>query len=175
MWELPGGAVLFILLVIAGYLGAVAVAAGTVHITLTALGLFGGLLACIAATVQPTKRSGENASIIKDVYAVWKLPIAILLPPLFALLAPLVQYTLTHRRIRRIPPHRRLRCRCGRALLRPGLAALFPTRWSRTRLGLDRNAPPPACVGMAVGGRRCGWNPAVGLERGAGAACGQGV
>jgi len=107
IWELPGGAVLFILLVIAGYVGAVAAAAGTANVTLTDLGLFAALLVCIAATVELTKRGGENAGVIKDVYAVWELPVAILLPPLFALLAPLVQYGLTHLRVRRIPPHRR--------------------------------------------------------------------
>ncbi len=63
---------------------------------------------CIAATVELTKRTGENAGVTKDVYAVWELPIAILLPPLFALLAPLVQFALTQWRIRRIPLHRRV-------------------------------------------------------------------
>ncbi len=44
--------------------------------------------------MELTKRSGENAGVIKDVYAVWELPIAILLPPVYALLAPILQYTL---------------------------------------------------------------------------------
>ena len=45
---------------------------------------------------------------IKDVYAVWELPIAVLLPPLFALLAPLIRFALIQYRIRRIPLHRRV-------------------------------------------------------------------
>jgi diguanylate cyclase (GGDEF)-like protein len=125
MWELPGGAVLFILLVVTGYVGAIAAAAGTADVTLTDLGLFAALLACIAATVELTKRGGENAGVIKDVYAVWELPIAILLPPLFALLAPLVQYGLTHLRVRRIPPYRRTFTIAAVGLSYGAVSALF--------------------------------------------------
>lgn len=107
LWELPRWLIFFIAAVIAAYVGAVGLAAWGAHIDLADMGLFGALIICIAATVELTKRSGENAGIIKDVYAVWELPIAILLPPVFALLAPLIQYTLTQWRIRRIPLHRR--------------------------------------------------------------------
>ena len=108
LWELPRWLIFFIAAVVAAYVGAVGLAAWGAHVDLADLGLFGALIICIAATVELTKRSGENAGIIKDVYAVWELPIAILLPPVFALLAPLIQYTLTQWRIRRIPLHRRV-------------------------------------------------------------------
>jgi len=107
VWELPRWAVVFIVSVMAVYLGAMTAAAVVAQASLADLGLFGGLLVCIAATVELTKRAGENAGVIKDVYAVWDLPIAILLPPVFAMLAPLIQYGLVQLRIRRIPPHRR--------------------------------------------------------------------
>ena len=70
--------------------------------------VFAVLLLCIATTVELTKRAGENAGVIKDVWGVWELPIAILLPPVFALVAPLIQITLAQYRIRRIPVHRRV-------------------------------------------------------------------
>jgi len=70
--------------------------------------LFTAILLCIATTVELTKRAGENAGVIKDVYAVWELPVAILLPPVFALLVPLVRIGWTQYRIRRIPVHRRV-------------------------------------------------------------------
>ena len=59
-------------------------------------------------TVELTKRSGENAGLIKDVYTVWELPLAILLPPVYALVAPIFRFTLTQARIRHIPLHRRV-------------------------------------------------------------------
>jgi diguanylate cyclase (GGDEF)-like protein len=108
LWELRRWLIGFISLVTLGYLAAVALAAQKAPLTVRDGLLFGALLACIAASVELTKRGGENAGIIKDVYAVWGLPLAILLPPLYALLAPIAQFTLTQWRIRRIPLHRRV-------------------------------------------------------------------
>jgi diguanylate cyclase (GGDEF)-like protein len=107
VWELPRRLILFIVAVATAYVAAVGVAGAATRYTLSDVLLFGALLICIAATVELTKRTGENAGVTKDVYAVWELPIAILLPPLFALLAPLVQYALTQWRVRRVPVHRR--------------------------------------------------------------------
>ena len=42
--------------------------------------MFAGLLICSAATVELTRRVGENLGFVKDVYAVWELPVAMLLP-----------------------------------------------------------------------------------------------
>ena len=88
--------IVFIFTVTAGDAAALGVAAWAVRLTAHDLLLFGALLACIAATVEFTKRAGHSAGVVKDVYAVWELPVAILLPPLCALLAPLLQYVLTH-------------------------------------------------------------------------------
>jgi diguanylate cyclase (GGDEF)-like protein len=107
LWELPVWLRVFIFAVTGGYVLAVALAAWTAYANLFDVFVYGALLLCIAATVELTRRSGENAGLIKDVFAVWELPIAILLPPLYALLAPLVQLTLTQWRIRRIAPHKR--------------------------------------------------------------------
>jgi diguanylate cyclase (GGDEF)-like protein len=70
--------------------------------------LFGALLACVAGTVEMTRRAGENSGVIKDVYGVWLLPVAMLLPPVCALLSPLFQGILTQWRIRRNPVYRRV-------------------------------------------------------------------
>jgi diguanylate cyclase (GGDEF)-like protein len=107
VWELPRQLILYIFAVTTAYLAAVGLGGATTRYRLSDVLLFGALLICIAATVELTKRTGENAGVTKDVYAVWELPIAILLPPLYALLAPLVQYALTQWRVRRVPVHRR--------------------------------------------------------------------
>jgi len=70
--------------------------------------LFGALLLCGAVTIEMTRRGGETALMVKDVCGVWELPMAILLPPVFALLAPLPRLALTQWRIRQIAPHRRV-------------------------------------------------------------------
>jgi diguanylate cyclase (GGDEF)-like protein len=58
--------------------------------------------------VELTKRAGENTGLIKDVYAVWELPVAILLPVVYALVIPIFRLALTQWRIRRVPLHRRV-------------------------------------------------------------------
>jgi diguanylate cyclase (GGDEF)-like protein len=110
IWQLRPWLVAFISLVIAIYVAAiaVAVAAAPWPEPWRNLWLFGALLLCSALTVELTKRTGENAGVIKDVYGVWELPLAILLPPVFVLVAPIFRLTLTQLRIRPVPLHRRV-------------------------------------------------------------------
>ncbi len=70
--------------------------------------IFAALIACSALTVEMTRRAGENAGLIKDIFAVWELPIAILLPPFYALAAPILRIALTQQRVVKIPPYRRV-------------------------------------------------------------------
>jgi diguanylate cyclase (GGDEF)-like protein len=110
IWQLRPWLVAFIGLVTAVYVTVIAVAVIAVPWPQpwSNLGLCGALLLCTALTVELTKRSGENAGLIKDVYTVWELPLAILLPPVYALVAPIFRFTLTQARIRHIPLHRRV-------------------------------------------------------------------
>jgi diguanylate cyclase (GGDEF)-like protein len=108
VWALPRGLAIFIVVLTAVYTAALGVTATMAHVRPWDLFVFAALLLCIATTVELTKRAGENAGVIKDVWGVWELPIAILLPPVFALVAPLIQVTLAQYRIRRIPLHRRV-------------------------------------------------------------------
>jgi diguanylate cyclase (GGDEF)-like protein len=96
--------------VIAIYLIAISVALAVVPEAdpLRDLLLCGSLLLVVAATVELTKRAGENVGLIKDVYAVWELPIAILLPPVYALVVPIFRLSLTQLRVRSLPLHRRV-------------------------------------------------------------------
>jgi diguanylate cyclase (GGDEF)-like protein len=108
VWALPRGLAIFIVVLTAVYTAALGVTATMADVHPWDLFVFAALLLCIATTVELTKRAGENAGVIKDVWGVWELPIAILLPPVFALVAPLIQVTLAQYRIRRIPLHRRV-------------------------------------------------------------------
>ena len=110
LWQLPRWLVAYIAATTVAYLLAIALAATAEPglESLRNLWLCGALLLCTTLTVELTKRSGENAGLIKDVYAVWELPVAILLPPIYALLVPAFRFTLTQLRIRRVPLHRRI-------------------------------------------------------------------
>ncbi|MDQ2811482.1 MAG: GGDEF domain-containing protein [Actinomycetota bacterium] len=72
------------------------------------LELFAGLLICSAATVELTKRMGENLGPVRDVYAVWELPVAMLLPLAYAPVLPVVRFTLAQWRILQVPVYRRV-------------------------------------------------------------------
>jgi diguanylate cyclase (GGDEF)-like protein len=108
VWDLPGWLSVFVASVTVVYAVAVAVAAHRFTLHLGDLGLFCLLLACSTTTVEMTRRAGENVGLIKDVYAVWELPVAILLPPLYALIVPIPRIVMTQLRVRRLPTYRRV-------------------------------------------------------------------
>jgi diguanylate cyclase (GGDEF)-like protein len=93
--------------VVASYLGAVAVAVAFVHVEARQLWLFGLLLACGAVSVELTRRAGQTGGVVRDVYAIWDLPVALLLPPVYVLLVPIPRMLLTQARIRQTPLVRR--------------------------------------------------------------------
>jgi diguanylate cyclase (GGDEF)-like protein len=70
--------------------------------------LFALLVGFGAVAVELTRRSGEPAGLIKAVHGVWQLPIALLLPPVYCLLAPMVTLTLLQLHTRRTIMHRRV-------------------------------------------------------------------
>jgi diguanylate cyclase (GGDEF)-like protein len=108
LWRLPRWLIVFLLAVVAADLAAIAVAASVTTITAGNLALFGLLLGCTAVAVELSRKTGEQAGVIKDVHGVWELPVAILLPPLYALIVPIARVALTQLRVRHAPPHRRV-------------------------------------------------------------------
>jgi diguanylate cyclase (GGDEF)-like protein len=83
-------------------------AASSVTFHVRDLALFAGLLTCSAATVELTRRVGENNGLAKDVYATWELPAALLLPLAYVPVLPIVRMALTQWRIHRGAPYRRV-------------------------------------------------------------------
>jgi diguanylate cyclase (GGDEF)-like protein len=99
-WKLPRSVRAFVLAVI--LIDAAAIAASAAALTVRAhdLTVFGLLLVCNGATVELTRRTSEPEGHVNDVHAVWELPVVVLLPPLYALLMPIVRLALTQWRIR---------------------------------------------------------------------------
>lgn len=69
--------------------------------------LFAALLACAAVCIEATRRLGMPAGVSRDLMSAWWLPVALLLPPLYALLAPVPIGLLLQLRVRRAPVFRR--------------------------------------------------------------------
>jgi diguanylate cyclase (GGDEF)-like protein len=108
IWSLPRWLTVFVLTVIAVDVAAICIAASLTTFTGHDLILFGVLQACTAVAVELSRRTGEQGGMPKDVQGVWEFPIAILLPPFFALIAPISRVALTQWRVRRAPPYRRI-------------------------------------------------------------------
>jgi diguanylate cyclase (GGDEF)-like protein len=108
IWELPRWVACFVITVVLADVVVLAVEASNVHIHAGNLALFAGLLVCSAAAVELTRRVGENLGFVKDVHAVWELPVAMLLPLAYVPVLPLIRFALTQWRILRVPVYRRV-------------------------------------------------------------------
>ncbi len=109
IWSLPRWLTVFVIAVVAADLAAIGVGVPTAVYSGRNLALFGLLLGCTAVAVEMARKAGERGGLlIKDVQGVWQLPVAILLPPLYALVAPLAQAALFQWRVNHGLPHRRV-------------------------------------------------------------------
>ena len=109
VWRVdPRWLVVFIVSVVVLDGGAIGASASMTVVRPGQLLLFGLLLTSSLLTVEMTRRAGENAGFILDVYAVWELPVAILLPPVYALLVPIPRFVMMQWRGRKIQVYRRV-------------------------------------------------------------------
>ena len=91
-----------------GYVGWMAFYAFHFHFHLDNIALFAALLGCVAFSVEMSRRASEPDGVVKDVYAVWELPMVFLLPGLYALVVPAIRLTLSQWRVRKVPAYRRV-------------------------------------------------------------------
>ncbi|MDQ2811481.1 MAG: GGDEF domain-containing protein [Actinomycetota bacterium] len=123
LWSLPRWLVVFVLAVVAVDSAAIGVATRFTTFREHDLVLFGALLVCTAIAVELSRKTGEQGGMPKDVQGVWEFPMVILLPPVFALIAPISRVALTQLRVRHAPPHRRI-LSCASISLSYGAASL---------------------------------------------------
>ena len=145
VWQLPRWLAACITAVITAY---VAVAAGALASTPVRPGdlrLCAVFVGCGAASVELTRRAGEREGLARDVYAIWDLSAAVLLPPLYALLIPLPRAVLTEWRIRRTLLHRRAYSTAAYGLAYAAASVVF------------RSAVPVLCGGAGSGGHAPAW------------------
>jgi diguanylate cyclase (GGDEF)-like protein len=108
VWALPRRLRGFVIVVIAAELAAIGIAASVTTFSLHDLLVFGVLLGCTAFAVELTRKAGEQGGIMTDVQGVWELPVAIFLPPFYALVVPIARVALTQWRVRKAPLYRRV-------------------------------------------------------------------
>jgi diguanylate cyclase (GGDEF)-like protein len=108
VWSLPRPLLVLWLVVTGGYLAWIAQRLSDFHFQLDHIGLFVALLACSAFSVEMGRRANEPSGVVKDVYAVWELPVVFLLPGLYGLVVPLIRLTLTQWRVKRAPVYKRV-------------------------------------------------------------------
>lgn len=108
IWSLPRPLLALWSLVTGGYLAWVVGRASDFGFRLSNILLFAALVACGAFSVEMARRASEPTGLVKDVYAVWELPVVFLLPGLYALIVPAIRLTLTQWRVRQAPVHKRV-------------------------------------------------------------------
>jgi len=108
IWGLKGWLKYFVLGVIVVELAAIGFSVPFAEFSGRHLALFGLLLGCTAIAVELTRKAGEQGGFMTDVQGVWELPVAILLPPFYALLVPIARVALSQWRVRRGPVYRRV-------------------------------------------------------------------
>ena len=152
IWGLAPGLRVYVIVVLLTDLLAIGLAARVGLGSGRDLVLLALLVACDAATIEVTRRTGENAGVIKDVHGVWELPVAILLPPIYALLVPILRVALAQWRIRQFPPYRRA-----------FTAAVIGLANGAASLAFHAATGSPLAATVAPGNRTSAWILAVAL------------
>jgi diguanylate cyclase (GGDEF)-like protein len=108
LWALPRWLLAFVVTVVVLDAAGLGFAASRPVGGLHDLVLFALLMACDIGSLELTRRTGERAGISRDMHAVWELPVALLLPVVYAPVVPVIRLALTQWRVRRAPVHRRV-------------------------------------------------------------------
>jgi diguanylate cyclase (GGDEF)-like protein len=108
VWSLKGWLTPYVLAVITAELAAIGIAARAASFSGHNLAVFCLLLGCTAAAVELSMKAAAQGGVSTDVQGVWELPVAILLPPFYALVVPIARVSLTQIRDRRGTVYRRV-------------------------------------------------------------------
>ncbi|MEU0570606.1 GGDEF domain-containing protein [Nonomuraea sp. NPDC005983] len=89
-------------------LAAILLLATFTHFRWSDLLTFAALMGCGAVCIEATRRLGMPAGVSRDLLSAWWLPVALLLPPVYALFAPIVLQFLLQLRVRATVLYRRV-------------------------------------------------------------------
>jgi len=138
LWELPVATRLLVVAATSACVTWALAAAPRNPVSGHDLSLFAVLLTACAVSVETTRRVPEPAGMnANDMLGAWYVAIAVLLPPVYSLLAPAALMALTQWRVRRIATYKRVYSAAAIGLAHAGASAAFhalPGRWTDFKL-----------------------------------------
>jgi diguanylate cyclase (GGDEF)-like protein len=96
--------------------------------------VFAALLSAAVICIEAMRRLGQPSGVSRDLLSAWWLPIALLLPPLYALVAPFAIGAVLYLRARRIPVYRRVFSSAALGLAGAATSAAFRLTARHTEL-----------------------------------------
>lgn len=115
---------------------------------------FLALLACGGFCIEASRRLGVPAGVARDLLSAWWLPVALLLPPVYALLMPVPLQIMQQSRVRRTLLHRRVMVTSALALAGAAASAVFhlvvPEPLAGAQWLVEGYPAIPAAIGCAV-------------------------
>jgi diguanylate cyclase (GGDEF)-like protein len=108
LMAMPTSLIVYVLAVLACALGLIGWELYATPLYPRDLTLFVALLVAAVVCIEAMRRLGPPPGVSRDLLSAWWLPIALLLPPLYALLAPFVVGPVLYLRARRVPMYRRV-------------------------------------------------------------------
>jgi diguanylate cyclase (GGDEF)-like protein len=143
-WRLPGLLRIYIGAVPAAAIALIVLAAASTTWTPGDLVKFLLLLGCGVISVVATPRVAYlQAGLVRDFLTAWVLPVAILLPPVYAMVTPIPLLVLTQWRVHRGAPYRRVFTGAAIALAYGAASLAFhaiPASFAGSALGTGRHA-----------------------------------
>jgi diguanylate cyclase (GGDEF)-like protein len=110
-WPLLGqrrSLVIYLCAIVALDLVAIVVFATSTEFRWPDLLTFAALMGCGAVCIEASRRLGMPAGVSRDLLSAWWLPVALLLPPIYAIFAPIVLQVLLQLRVRATVLYRRV-------------------------------------------------------------------
>jgi len=168
VWSLPPLTRAYVIAVPAVAAVALAVAATRTQWRVSQLGVFFLLLASAAAMVEATRDVKlPRDTVTRDLQEVWYLSIAVLLPPVYALLAPIPLTVMKQWRVRHNLVHRRVFSSASNGLGYGAAAVEFHGGFQPVLGGLSGGVHSVGLLGAIVAAAATGWAINVWLVVGA--------
>jgi diguanylate cyclase (GGDEF)-like protein len=126
---MPMSLIVYVLVVIAADLALIGWELADTHWQADDLGLAAALMAAAVICIEAIRRLGQPSGVSRDLLSAWWLPIALLLPPIYALLSPIVVGVALYMRGRRAPFYRRVFSTAALGLAGAATSVTFHRIW----------------------------------------------
>src|SRR4051812_14647199 len=121
----PTPIIAYVVVVVGLHFALIGILAARTEWRMDSLLTFGVLMAAVAICIEASRRLGMPAGIGRDLLSAWWLPVAFLLPPVYALLIPIPMQALLQLRVRRTLLHRRALVSAAHGLAGAGTSVAF--------------------------------------------------